>query len=169
MNNKPLLNMQNKNGTSNVYEYIRNSLLICCFLDIANLGKDVDRNFKLLSLVEIKKHLNNRNVRDELLAKLQNKQVNINFIGDKPPKQYIEEINLQKRNEFIGFFNSSLKALDTKFKDSDFNHKLNAFWDIRSKIAAHQELSVENGQLSFIDISTSGLKWEDISVLIQDL
>lgn len=68
MNNKQLLDIQNKNGTGNVYEYIRNSLLICCFLDVANLGKDVDKHFKLLSLVEIKKYIINPKIQNELLT-----------------------------------------------------------------------------------------------------
>ena len=169
MNDRQLIDVQNRNHTGNVFEYIRNSLLINCFLDIANLGKDVDRHFKLLSLEEIKRLLNNPKIRNELLTQLENKELIISYISSPPPKEYQDTMASERRTELISFFKSSLKSFDKKLKDSKFNHRLNVMWAIRSKIAAHTELAIEDDQLKSIDISTYGLKWDDISLLIKDL
>ncbi len=169
MNDKQLIDVQNRNHTGNVFEYIRNSLLISCFLDIANLGKDLDRHFKLLSLEEIKRLLNNPKIRNELLIQLENKEISISYISSPPSKEYQDTMASERRIKFISFFKSSLKGFDKKLNDSNFNHRLNAMWAIRSKIAAHIELAIDDDKLKFIDISTYGLKWDDVSLLIKDL
>jgi AbiU2 len=169
MNNQKLIDRHNKKLRGHVYGYIKNSLLICCFLDIANLGKDEHSDFKLLSLIDIKKLISNISVKNELLTQLQNKKISIDFIGATPPDNIVNELTSKRRAEYIAYFNSSLMALNKKFKDSKFNHNLKKIWNIRSKIAAHNELAVENGQINIFDISVYELKWEDISLLIKDL
>lgn len=169
MDNQELTDRHNKKLRGHVYGYIKNSLLICCFLDIANLGKDEHSDFKPLSLVDIKNHISNSNVENQLLAQLQNKKIDIDFNGNTPPDNVVNELASKRRAENISYFNSSLITLNKKFKDSNFNHNLKKLWNIRSKIVAHNELVVDNGQLNFFDISVYGLKWEDISLLIKDL
>lgn len=165
MNDFMLDNEIHLHKTEYAFFTIKNSLLLSCFIDIANLGRDKDP--KSLSLVRIKLLLDRENIQNELRDIRKNTRTPIDFGKKVPPKVILDNLYKEQTKRRTEFFEDSLKKLNEKFINPTFEVKLKSFWKIRSKTAAHTDLYNENGELKFFDISKVGLTWDDLDLMIK--
>ena len=166
MNDFTLENAIYKHKTEYAFFTIKNSLLLSCFIDIANLGNDNDS--RSLSLVRIMSFLDQEKIKNELRNIRKNTRVQIDFGIKGSPKVIVNilyEMQTKRRTEF---FEDSLKKLNEKYTEPTFKAKLKLFWDVRRKSAAHIDLSNKDGELKFFDISKLGLTWDDLDLIVKN-
>lgn len=167
MNDENLISRVNKKVSAYTYQTIRHSLLLSCTSDIANLAKDNDR--RSLSLVNIMNVINDEEIKAELLSIRKNTRNTISFSGKKPPKQFVEELYDEQTAKRVNFFNDNLEKLSAKYKNPELQQKLEKFWTVRSKIAAHKDLYNKDGELLLFSTKPVDINFEDIGQLVSDL
>ena len=167
MNDKSLISKINKKESANTYQTIQHSLLLTCTIDIANLGKDNDK--RSLSLVNIMKLINDEEIKIELLNIRRNTRREISFISYKPPKEFVEELYAEQTAKSVDIFEGSLKKLIAMYGNPEIKQKLDKFWTVRSKIAAHKDIFNKNGELLLFSDSQVDINFKDIEQLVSDL
>ena len=166
MNNQELITLQQENDTEHVYITIRNALLLTCILDIGNLAND--KNDRSLSLINIKKYLDDTKIQIEL-QELRAKVPEISFGGDVPPKEYIDNYYVEQSKNRIEHYKKNLQNLFDKLGDQNIKSKLDLFWKIRCKVAAHTDILNINGQLEFFDTTSVDIKMGGFALLVNYL
>ena len=121
-----------------------------------------------MSLVRIERLIDRESIQNELRDIRKKTRAPIDFGKDIPPKVILDNLYEKQTKRRTEFFEDSLKKLNEKFKNPTFKVKLELFWTVRSKIAAHTDLYNKNGELKFFDISKVGLAWDDLDLMIKN-
>jgi len=134
------------------FTVIRQSLFFNCILDTVNLVKRTKKGVSIESIADM--------FSEEVIMKTLHDEIVYSdaFVGIPVLEQSQSEA-----------FNKSVDDVKTAIEELLSSDEYESFKTIRNKRIAHIELKQVGDEYGLLDISTLGLKWEDLKVVIDKL